>query len=378
MKSKLITAIVIVALILGGVGVVKMKQRAIAALPLPASQPQTVQTATVAEGSLEVTSRQLGEVRPYTSAELAPRITGHILSLSKREGDQVAKGEVVCIVDDRELVDRAAAVEAEVLATRQRLAGARSLYETQRSITGRDEKLFAAGAISQEALERSGSALDSARAAVEAYEESLKGMERSVAAARLQTGYARMVAPFAGVVTRRLAEPGDLAVPGKAVLTIEQVSPAKVVVQVPQELMGKMRQGGKLYLANGGERLPAEVSRVHPALGRNLLGSLEVVLPQSPFGLPTGSTVGVELVMATVTGSIVPENALVRSEKGAFVYLVENGAVRTRPVELLGSAGGKAAVRGDLPAGAVVAVGQENRLLTLSDGMQVTASGGKP
>jgi RND family efflux transporter MFP subunit len=269
-------------------------------------------------------------------------------------------------------------VEAEVLATRQRLAGARSLYETQRSITGRDEKLFAAGAISQEALERSGSALDSARAAVEAYEESLKGMERSVAAARLQTGYARMVAPFAGVVTRRLAEPGDLAVPGKAVLTIEQVSPAKVVVQVPQELMGKMRQGGKLYLANGGERLPAEVSRVHPALGRNLLGSLEVVLPQSPFGLPTGSTVGVELVMATVTGSIVPENALVRSEKGAFVYLVENGAVRTRPVELLGSAGGKAAVRGDLPAGAVVAVGQENRLLTLSDGMQVTAAGGKP
>jgi copper homeostasis protein CutC len=82
--------------------------------------------------------------------------------------------------------------------------------------------------------------------------------------------------------------------------------------------------------------------------------------------------------MATVTGSIVPENALVRSEKGAFVYLVENGAVRTRPVELLGSAGGKAAVRGDLPAGAVVAVGQENRLLTLSDGMQVTAAGGKP
>jgi len=378
MKRKIITAVVIVALVAAGILVVGKKQRELAALPLPAGQPQTVQTANVAEGSLDVTSRQLGEVRPYTSAELAPRITGHILSLPKREGDLVAKGEVVCIVDDRELVDRAAAVEAEVLATRQRLADARSLYETQRSITARDEKLFAAGAISQEALERSGSALASAQAAVEAYEESLKGMERSVAAARLQTGYARVSAPFAGVVTRRLAEPGDLAVPGKAVLTIEQVSPVKVVVQGPQELMGKIGKGGKLYLANGGERLPAEVSRVHPALGRNLLGSLEVVLPQPPFGLPTGSTVGVELVTATVAGSIVPERALVKTENGAFVYLVENGAVRMRPVVLLGTGRGKAAVRGDLPAGAVVAVGQENRLLTLSDGMQVTAAGGKP
>lgn len=270
MKKKIVTTLVLVALVAAGIAVVKSKQRELAALPLPAAQPQTVQTASVADGSLEVVSRQLGEIRPYTSADLAPRITGHILSLTKREGDPVAKGEVVCVVDDRELADRAAALEAEVLATRQRLVGARSLYEMQGSVTARDEKLFAAGAISQEALERSRAALDGARAAAEAFEESLKGMERGVAVARLQTGYARVSAPFAGVVTRRLAEPGDLAVPGKAVLTIEQASPVKVVVQVPQELMGKARRGGKLYLVNDGERLPAEVDRVHPALGRNL------------------------------------------------------------------------------------------------------------
>jgi multidrug efflux pump subunit AcrA (membrane-fusion protein) len=147
---------------------------------------------------------------------------------------------------------------------------------------------------------------------------------------------------------------------------------------VPQELMGKVKKGSKLYLVNGTERLPAEVARVYPALGRNLLGSLEVVLEQPPFGLPTGSTVGAELVTATVSGSIVPESALVKSEKGCFVCLVENGTVRVRPVELLGTGDGRAAVRGDLPADAVVAVGQENRLLTLSDGMPVTAAGGKP
>jgi len=375
MRRRIVTAVVIAALILGGFLIVRQKQRQLATLPLPAGQPRTVQTAAVAEGSLEVTSRQLGEVQPYTSADLAPRITGHILSLTKREGDAVAQGETVCVVDDRELADRAAAAEAEVLATRQRLAGARSLYEMQRSVTARDEKLFAAGAISQEALERSRAALDGARAAAEAFEESLKGLERGAAAARLQTGYARVAAPFSGVVTRRLAEPGDLAVPGKPVVTIEQTSPVKVVVQVPQELMGKVRSGSKLYLVNDGERLTVEVARVYPALAKNLLGSVEVVLPESPFGLPTGSTLGAELVTATVAGSIVPESALVRSQKGCSLCLVENGTVRVRPVELLGTGGGKAAVRGDLPAGATVAVGQENRLLTLADGMAVTTGG---
>ena len=378
MKRNLTTALVLAAFVLGGGLIVRHKQRELADLPLPAAQPQTVQTATVAEGTLEVTARQLGEVRPFTSADLAPRITGHILSLSKREGDAVARGEIVCVVDDRELADRAGAAEAEVLATQQRLSGDRSAYETQRSVTTRDEKLFAAGAISQEALERSRAALDGAKASMDAYQESLKGLERSAAAARLQTGYARVRAPFAGVVTRRLAEPGDLAVLGKAVLTIEQSSPVKVVVQVPQELMGKVRQGGKIYLVEGSERLPVAISRVYPALGKNLLGTLEVVLPEAPFALPTGSTIEAELVTATVAGKIVPANAVVRSENGTFVCLVENGRIRLRPVELLGSDDGKAAVRGELPAGAAIAVGQENRLLTLADGMPVSVAGGRP
>jgi RND family efflux transporter MFP subunit len=290
----------------------------------------------------------------------------------------VEEGEVVCIVDDRELADRAAAAQAEVLATRERLAGAKSVYQTQRSIYARDEKLYAVGAISQEALERSRAALDSAEAAVRAYEASIQGQERSAAASRVQTAYAQVVAPFSGVVTKRWAEPGDLAVPGKPVLTIERASPVRVVVQVPQEEMLQARKAMKVYLTYGAERLPATVSKVYPALGRNLLGSLEIVLPRPPFGLPTGSTVAVDVVTASVHGILVPENALARTEQGTFAYLVQDGTVRIRRVQVLGTAGGKAAVKGGISAGAVLAVAQENRLLNLADGMKVTSAGGKP
>jgi hypothetical protein len=84
------------------------------------------------------------------------------------------------------------------------------------------------------------------------------------------------------------------------------------------------------------------------------------------------------VVTASVHGILVPENALARTEQGTFAYPVQDGTVRIRQVQVLGTAGGKAAVKGGISAGAVLAVAQENRLLTLADGMKVTPAGGKP
>jgi len=375
MKRKLIYILIAVVLVAGALVLVKSRQAGIAALPKPQPFLPAVLTAVAAPGTLEVFAHYQGSVEPLTKSDLSARISGNLLSVAKREGDPVRKGEIVAVIDDRELVERSAAVEAEVLATRQKLAGARSAYETQKSIYDRDEKLFAAGAISREALERSRAALDGAKATVDAYEESIKGLSMNSAAAATQAGYARILAPFRGVVTRRWMEPGDLAVPGKPILTIEKTSPYKVTVQVPQEEMEGLKPGGKAHLGYGDRVTTAMISRVYPALGRNILGSVEMVLPASPFGLPSGSTVGVDLVRKTVTGVIVPGNALVRSGTESFVCVVKDGVVRVRKVVLLGAGGGQAALTGELAPGEQVAVGQENRLLTLVEGSRVTVAG---
>jgi len=375
--KKIIFTVVIMALIAGGVFVIIDKQKKLASLPKPSSQPPAVQTAIAAAGSIDVKSRQIGEIQSYVQADVAPRIMGYILSITKREGDPVTKGEIVCTVDDRELSKRAESSQAEVLATKQRLAGARSVYETQRSVTERDEKLYAAGAISKEALERSRSSLDSAKAAMDAYEESIHGLERNMEAARLQVGYSRIEAPFSGIVTKRWADPGDLAIPGKTILTIQQPSPVKLVVQVPQELIGKIGPGSKLLLNNGSSTLQVSVTKVYPALGKNLLGLVEAVLPKSPFGLPTGSTVAVDIVTVAAAGVIVPESAVFRTEKGAFIYTVNDGTVHIRQVEVLGLGDGKAVLKGGVVPGTQVAVAQENKLLTLAEGMKITTAGGK-
>jgi copper homeostasis protein CutC len=83
----------------------------------------------------------------------------------------------------------------------------------------------------------------------------------------------------------------------------------------------------------------------------------------------------VDCVIATVPGIIVPENAVVRTRKGAFIYTVSDGTIHIRQVQLLGIGKGEAVVRGDIADRARVVVAQENKLLALSDGMKVAAEG---
>jgi RND family efflux transporter MFP subunit len=379
MKRIVIFALSAVLLVGGGIALVAKKQGAIARLAKPQLPPPAVEVAPVTEGDLEVTVHYLGNIVPFTRSDISSRISGNILAIARREGDVVRHGDALVTIDDRELADRIVAVNAEVLSTRRKLAGAQSVYETQKSIYARDVTLQKAGAISQEALDRSRAAQDSAKAAADAYEESLKGLAMNTAMARTQAGYARLTAPFDGVVSRRWNEPGDLAVPGKPILTVEKRSPYKVLAQVPQEELALIRPGTPVYLRNGGQRIEAAVNRVYPALGKNMLATVEIITKSSPFNLPSDATVGMDLVIRRVKGVIVPEQAVVTGPRGASVYLVREGVIHLVPVRILGAGSGRTAVSGEVHAGDQVAVAQENKLLTLGEGSRVTpAEAGNP
>lgn len=372
MKRKIAVVIIALLLIAGGFIVVRSKQKSLANLSKPQETLPTVQVTPVRQGTLDVTAHYLCSIEPFTRSDISARISGNILTITKREGDSVRQGEVIITIDDRELLHRSTAANAEVLATKQRLAGAKSVYETQKSVYERDVILHKAGAISQEALERSRAALDGAKASVGAYEESLKGLAMNTSIARTQAGYASIAASFSGIVSKRWVDPGDLAVPGKPILTIEKTSPYKVLAQVPQEELIGIRAGAPVLLTNGDRTMSAKVNRVYPALGKNLMATVEVLTPSSPFNLPSSATVGFDIVTRSVEGLIVPDQGVVKSGQGTFVYLVKDGVVHIIPVKLLGMGNSRAAVIGDLAPGEQVAVAQENKLLTITEGSKVT------
>lgn len=371
-RSRMIVIALLV--VVGAVALLVVKQKKVANLPKPQIQTPSVQVATVKQGSVEVTAHYLASIEPLTRSDLSPRISGHILSISKREGDQVRQGELLVTIDDRELQDRSVSVNAEVMATRQRLAGAQSAYTTQKSVYERDVTLHKAGAISKEALDRSQAALDSSKAAVDAYHESLKGLAMNTSVARTQAGYARITAPFSGVVSKRWSEPGDLAAPGKPILTIEKTSSYKVLAQVPQEELSAIKPGTKVVLTNGPQTLMSKVNRIYPSLNKNMLATVEVLTPAAPFSLPSSATVGFDVVTKRLEGLVVPDQAVVKNKQGASVYQVKDGVIHIKPVKLLGMGGGKTALALEgLAPGEKLAVAQENKLLTFSEGSKVTA-----
>jgi RND family efflux transporter MFP subunit len=372
MKKKIIIIVVVVLLLIGAVVVIKNKKAHIAKTPAVAAYPLPVEVAGAREGSILTTSHYLGTLVPYQFAEVAPRITGNILTVMVREGDRVHKGQLLAAIDDRTLKEREAAQELDIIGTEAQIAGAKSLYETQQGIFGRDEMLYKETAISREAFDRSKAQRDAAYAQLISLEEKVKSLRKIYNASVVETSYARLGSPFDGVVAKRFQEPGDLAVPGKPVVRIEGPSQCKIVVQIAQSEMELMKKGGPVVLADGKNKMEAMISRVYPAVGGSALGIIEIDRSNRPFGLPSGAGVGVDVVTGkTAAGVVVPLRALLENQRGSFVYKVEGDKIKVIKVRVLGKNNDYATITGEIKGGEVVAVGDEGKLLRLDNGMVI-------
>jgi len=372
MKKKNIVIIVFaLLLIIGAVVVIKMKKASIEKTPVVSSYPLPVEIEKAKEGSISISSHYLGTVSPFQYAEVAARITGNILSVKVREGDLVHKGQLLAAIDDRALHEKELSQSLDIKGTEAQIAGARSVYETQQGVYERDEMLFKEGAVSRESLERSRAQRDSTLAQVRSLEEKTKALENIYNAASVETSYAQLYSPIDGVVAKRYQEPGDLAVPGKPVVRVEGIRKFKVSVQIPQVEMDSMKKGGEVVLSNGGNEIRTKISRVYPAVS-GLLGTIEIDVLDRPFDIPSGGSVGVDVVTGkTENGTIVPLSALLESQRGSFVYKVEGDKIKVLKIHILGKNTKYAVIRGDIKAGDTVTVGDEGKLMRLTEGMSV-------
>ncbi len=362
-KVPLAFVVAVILVLLAGVIVVKKRRAEVLKAPVLQSYPLPVKVVPVKRGVFEVKRSYLGTVLPLVSSRLAPRVTGHIIDVGVREGDKVFKGQVLARIDDRLFVQQYQSIKAQ-------LEGAKSALATLDAIYSRDSMLFKNKAISREQLDRSRSARDEALAKV-------KTLKSSLETAKLNIGYCMLRAPMDGVITRRLQDPGDLAVPGKAVLAMEAPNRGyKVVVRVPQEMVGRLKVGGKAVIygrsLNGTESFSASISRIYPSVAVGTLAAVEIDLPTVPFGMPSGSTLKVALVTKRVHGLIVPLRAILHTSNRDLLFAVGGGdKVRVVPVVVLAEDGSHAAVSGQLSPEEGVVVGSESTLARLHDGVTV-------
>jgi RND family efflux transporter MFP subunit len=163
-----------------------------------------------------------GVVEAVRQTVIAAQVPGAVVQLEVKVGDRVSAGQVLLRLDARAADQSAAASEAQVQAARALLEAAGKDFERQK-------QLFQKSYISQAALDRAESDLKSTQAQAQA-------QLAQAGAARTQSGFYVVRAPFSGVVSDVPVALGDMAMPGRPLLTLYDPSALRISASVPQSV----------------------------------------------------------------------------------------------------------------------------------------------
>ena len=241
--------------------------------------------------------------------QMATRTSGTILRMRADVGSRVAAGDTLVEVDASDVGARIESSEATVEVARKRFGRIRN-------------------------LERDGAAtaqeLDDARAG-------LRRAEAGLREARAQREYVVLRAPFSGTVTSRSADPGDLAVPGRPVLSLVRPASLKVVADLPGPVGAGLTEGERLVVRDPetGRAVPVRVTRISPARDPSSRRvrvelRLEEDAAGGASGLAPGAYVRLERADPEATTVWIPADALVRRGQLAGVFAVRDDRLELR------------------------------------------------
>lgn len=201
-----------------------------------------------------------GEIASARQTAVSSRVLARIDEIRVAAGSRVSRGDVLVVLDARDLRAATGAAEEALRSARARL----DLAETEHA---RIEKLLARGVAPKRQLDQAASELRAARADV-------TGLEESLAQAETGLSFAEIRSPVDGRVVDRLAEPGDTATPDTTLLRIYDPSVLRVEVPVRESLAVDL---------DVEQHLAVEV----PALDRSLEGVVDEIVPFAEPGART-------------------------------------------------------------------------------------------
>jgi RND family efflux transporter MFP subunit len=281
-----------------------------------------------------------GTAQPLRLATMSTKLMATVTAVPVHAGDRVAQGQLLLQLDARDLEARRTQVEAA-------LAEAGAMQLDAASHAARIRGLFADSAATQSQLDQSVAALARADAGV----ARAAGMAAELAAT---ASYAEVRAPFGGVVTARLVDPGAFAAPGAPLVTVEDASSLRVSVSVAPEMAASTARGQRLAATIGDTVVLALVEGVVRS-GDNLY-TINALVPNPRGRLLSGSAVRLAIPQGERRVLAVPAVAVIERDGMTGVHAVVAGQPLLRWVRLGSRHGDLVEVLGGLAAGDTVLV----------------------
>jgi RND family efflux transporter MFP subunit len=268
-----------------------------------------------------------GTLRGYVESPIYARATGYLLHWYVDIGARVKQGQLLADLDTPEIDQELAQAVAQRDQTASSLVLAKSSFERWQQLRQRD-------AVSQQELDERQSTYNqnvANLAAANANVQRLKQLE----------SFKRIVAPFAGVVTQRNVDVGDLIDAGsgasRALFAMAQSDPLRVYVQLPQAYAQNVKQGQDVIVTQAelpGQQFHGSIAHISGAIDvptRSL--QIEVRLPNPDSKLRPGAYVQVSLPAAVRAPLLVPGNTLLFRSEGPRVAVVDqSGNVNLRKI----------------------------------------------
>jgi len=304
------------------------------ALALAACGPSEPTPAPKAAASLATSPVEIREVELTTSAEavveavrqstVSAQVSGRIVDIRFDVGDRVEKGSVILRIDERAATQALAASEAQVREAEATLANARANYERAR-------QLLAQKFVSQ-------AAVDKAEADFKAAESRMKATLAGAGAAATEKSFTTIVAPYSGVVSARHVQLGEMASPGKPLLTGFDPSGLRVVATVPSAQVPSIQAGARarIEVPSLGRWVEVKSVTVVPSADpRTHTTQVRLDLPADAKGLLPGVFARAHFVTGRAPRLMVPREAVLRRSEVTAVYVVDaKGEPRLRQVRV--------------------------------------------
>ncbi len=278
----------------------------------------------------------VGTVQAVQRASIAAKVSGFIAEIPVVLGSRVRKGDLLVKISAEE-------ISARLLQAQAQLAQARRNLE-------REQKLLRQNASTPETVK---TMRDMYAIAEAGYRE-----------AKTMLGYTTITAPFAGVITRKIAHAGDLATPGTPLLELENSSRLQIVTAVPESVVRNIETGDRITVKVPAARLVGQgtVAEIAPVADpRSRTTRVKINISQSAL-LRTGQFARVSIPMKNTETLLVPASAIVPFGQMDRVFVAEKGKARLRLVRTGERADGMVEILAGLNPGDRVIV-DNNRLL---------------